>query len=469
MFCSKCGKEFQDGAQFCPGCGNPVAETGSNSSVNDGSTGNVPAGQVGVKKEDQTSAAIPTAAPEQEIVRKKSVPIPLVIGGIAVVTVLIVLIVAVTGILVLSNPQRKYDKQLSLGQRYLDELDYEKAIVAYRAAIEIAPKNPDAYEALAEIYMEIGEPEEALAVLQEGIDETGDEALTELYAQAEEQASTAVLAAADDDADDSGNTDENTGSSDSDENDADDAGNDGSSAGDGSYTRNGNYVIFGSYEQDGDTSNGPEPIEWEVLDENDGEMLLISRYILDCQPYNTEFADVTWETCTLRNWLNNDFYNTAFSDAENDRVITANLSNPDNGEGGTEGGNDTSDKVFCLSVDEVRKYYSFESWHDGLRYGFSSALITDVTPYAVNNGAYHYTITQDDYTGESHINYYGLSSEGYSTDVIGLGCGWWWLRSPGSFSDLACLVVYDGCAGWGWCNNVNIGDVGVRPALYIEK
>ena len=463
MFCSKCGKELVEGASFCPGCGISVAENQSYTGVNDDSMGNVPAMQETGKEEERSSQTVSQSTPDQTAVKKKSSYVPFVIGGVVAV---LVLSIVVTGIFVLSDPQRKYDKQLSLGEKYFDELDYDRAIAAYRAAIEIDPKNPDAYEALAEIYMEIGEPGEALAVLQEGIDETEDERLEELYAQVEEQASSAALTAADADDDDGGNTDENTRASDGDE---DDAGNAESPAGDGSYARNGDYVIFGSYEQDGDTSNGPEPIEWEVLDENDGEMLLISRYILDCQPYNTEETDVTWETCTLRNWLNNDFYNTAFSDAEKDRVITANLSNPDNAYWGTEGGNDTSDKVFCLSVDEVRKYYSFESWHDGLGYGYSSALITDVTPYAVNNGAYHYTITQDDYTGEGYENYDGLSSEGYSTDVIGLGCGWWWLRSPGSFSDLACLVVYYGCAGWGWCDNVDIGDGGGRPALYIEK
>ena len=61
----------------------------------------------------------------------------------------------------------------------------------------------------------------------------------------------------------------------------------------------GTYVLFGHYEQDGDTSNGPEPIEWIVLDESDGKMLLLSRFILDHKRYNEEPADeLTWETCT---------------------------------------------------------------------------------------------------------------------------------------------------------------------------
>ncbi len=65
----------------------------------------------------------------------------------------------------------------------------------------------------------------------------------------------------------------------------------------------------------------------------------------------------------------NDAYNAAFSVADQDRIITANLSNPDNAIWGTEGGNDTNDKVFCLNVDEIRKYYSLvikTTTHPGL-------------------------------------------------------------------------------------------------------
>lgn len=76
------------------------------------------------------------------------------------------------------------------------------------------------------------------------------------------------------------------------------------------------YIIFGVYEQDGDLTNGPEPIEWEVLGTDSNGTLLVSRYILDCQPYNTEYVDVTWETCSLRAWLNDDFLNTAFTPFE---------------------------------------------------------------------------------------------------------------------------------------------------------
>ena len=71
----------------------------------------------------------------------------------------------------------------------------------------------------------------------------------------------------------------------------------------------GHYVSFGKYEQDNNTSNGKEKIEWLVLEVKDGKALVISKYALDCKPYNTSSTNVTWETCSLRNWLNNDFIN----------------------------------------------------------------------------------------------------------------------------------------------------------------
>ena len=202
----------------------------------------------------------------------------------------------------------------------------------------------------------MGEPEKALAVLQEGMDETEDRELRKLYARIEEQ----MQQASHSDMDDANHEERNT----------EDAGNDMSEAADGSYVRSGNYVIFGSYEQDGNAANGSEPIEWEVLDETDGKLFLISRYILDRQPYNTEFKGVTWENCTLRSWLNNEFCNAAFSAAEQGRIVTVNLSNPDNAYSGTEGGSDTFDKIFCMSVDEILDYYSFNSWHEEYQYGY---------------------------------------------------------------------------------------------------
>lgn len=74
----------------------------------------------------------------------------------------------------------------------------------------------------------------------------------------------------------------------------------------------GDIVIFGSYEQDNSPANGNEPIEWLILDIQDGNALLVSRYVLDCQLYHTSLEDITWERSTLRTWLNGEFLNSVF-------------------------------------------------------------------------------------------------------------------------------------------------------------
>ena len=115
----------------------------------------------------------------------------------------------------------------------------------------------------------------------------------------------------------------------------------------------GNNVFFGFYEQDNDTSNGQEEIEWIVLDKEDDKVLVISKYVLDWQSYNAVRMDVSWRDSTLRQWLNNEFFNTAFSGELNENLSAASVyANT------TEDGATTSDKVFLLSKSEVRKYFA---------------------------------------------------------------------------------------------------------------
>ena len=194
----------------------------------------------------------------------------------------------------------------------------------------------------------------------------------------------------------------------------------------------GEYVTFGNYEQDGNTGNGAEPIEWLVLDKQGDKLLVISKYALDSQPYNTEAATVTWETCTLRNWLNTEFYNTAFSDSEKAKIIKTSLENPNNPKYGINGGNTTSDNVFCLSYDEAKKYFTSEK-----------ARMTKATSYALSNGAFT------------------ASAGGYA------GYCDWMLRTPGGETGLVTDVSFSGDAGVVGVP-VNTKVVGTRPALWIE-
>ena len=187
-------------------------------------------------------------------------------------------------------------------------------------------------------------------------------------------------------------------------------------------------VYFGTYEQDNNTSNGAEAIEWLVLDKEGDKLLLISKYALDFQPYNSEKTDVTWESCTLRTWLNDDFLNTAFSAEEQTAIALTTVTADENPDYDTDPGNDTKDKVFLLSIDEVEEYFSSDD-----------ARQCEPTDIAVANGAYE-------------------SDSG--------NC-WWWLRSPGGIQRSAADVGYDGSVhhhGY----YVHSDGVAVRPALWIN-
>ena len=175
----------------------------------------------------------------------------------------------------------------------------------------------------------------------------------------------------------------------------------------------GNYVNFGSYPQ---TQNGNDktPIEWRVL-ESDGETaLLISRYALDCKPYNTEFVDTTWEQCTLRGWLNNAFHNRAFSTEEKQYILQSDVSADKNPKNSTNPGNATKDNVFLLSIVEANKYFRSDD-----------ARKCAPTDYAIQQGAY--------------------TSDSYKVEGRRACC--WWLRSPGYNSDFAVDVNPDGSIG----------------------
>ena len=190
----------------------------------------------------------------------------------------------------------------------------------------------------------------------------------------------------------------------------------------------GDYISFGSYEQDNDTSNGNETIEWQVLASKNNKLLVVSKYGLDCKPYNTEVEDVTWKTCTLREWLNDEFINEAFSDDEKAMIPTVTVSADKNPEYDTKAGKSTEDKVFLLSIKEVEKYFK------------GASAECEPTSYAVDQGAY----TNDD-----------------NGNCV------WWLRSPGDFQDRAALVYYDGSVLFDGYY-VYLDSYCVRPALWID-
>ncbi len=120
----------------------------------------------------------------------------------------------------------------------------------------------------------------------------------------------------------------------------------------------GDIVYFGAYEQDNNTSNGKEDIEWIVLAKENGKVLVISKYALDCQQYNTSYIDVTWQGCSLRKWMNNIFISEAFGSQHQEMILDTNVPADKNPNYTTNPGNATTDKVFLLSIAEAEKYFT---------------------------------------------------------------------------------------------------------------
>ena len=192
-----------------------------------------------------------------------------------------------------------------------------------------------------------------------------------------------------------------------------------------SNAQGGTYYIFGSYEQDNNTSNGREPIQWVVLARENDRVLLISRYVIDAQYYNKTFTSVTWKTSTIRTWLNDTFLNEAFTEEEKERIISVNTTSDDES---------TTDQVFLLSIPEANKY--FMSANDRM---------CVPTSYAIARGA-----TTSDY------------------DVLNgkKPCNFWWLRSKGTDSDFAPGVTSFG--GTSSSGEIVSSSQGVRPAVWIK-
>ena len=196
----------------------------------------------------------------------------------------------------------------------------------------------------------------------------------------------------------------------------------------------GKTVKFGAYEQDNNTSNGKEEIEWEVLAIENKKALIVSKYALDCKAYNTDLVDTTWENCSLRSWLNGTFYESAFGTEQRKAIETVDVSSDENPIFGTDSGNSTRDRVFLLSASEVTKYYSTASEKKCIP-----------TEYAIESGAF--------------------TSANLAKPGEAVTC-WWWLRTTGDGQDKAAIVAWDGAlrtAG----DPVNVRD-SVRPALWLD-
>lgn len=192
---------------------------------------------------------------------------------------------------------------------------------------------------------------------------------------------------------------------------------------------------FGTYEQDNNTSNGKEDIEWLILAKEEDKLLLISDKALDRQPYNESNVDITWETCSLRKWMNTTFFNEAFSAEEQTRIQSTNVSADKNPQYDTDPGKATTDKVFLLSTSEVNMYLTY--------YEERQSVPTD---YAIAKGAYKNT--ESIYVKDGAVT-----------------CSWW-LRTSGYAQNNASVVLQSGGV---LSNGIFVNNsICVRPAIWIS-
>lgn len=167
-----------------------------------------------------------------------------------------------------------------------------------------------------------------------------------------------------------------------------------------------------------------EPIKWRVIKCENGEALLLSDIVLDKQKYNKRLKKVTWEKSTLRKWLNKKFMNRAFSSSEQEAIRTTKVINEDNYYYKTDGGNDTLDKIYLLSLSET---------DEEKEYGFTDS--------------YGMTI--------KYSNYADLCDYQY-----------WWLRTPGEKNISAAAVDMSGEAYVG--GGESDMELGIRPVLHLN-
>ncbi len=192
----------------------------------------------------------------------------------------------------------------------------------------------------------------------------------------------------------------------------------------------GDVIILGSYEQDGDTENGAEDIEWIVLDTEEDRLLVISKDALDAKAFAESEDGATWDSSSLRTWLNDDFYETAFAAVEQSRIVESTVAADENPDYETDAGEATQDKIFILSVSEAQKYFDTEEERE-----------CSATEYAKTQGI--------------EIN--------NSTNMCR-----YWLRTPGKSAGYAAYYI-GGYEANTFGKQVTDDSYGVRPVMWVVE
>ncbi len=478
MKCQVCGKELIDGVYFCKYCGSqaPVA-TPETELV----------GQSGNQISAATRKYLESAGAGDAVTsyKKKASPIlPLIIALSALVVVGVV--VAILLISKNKTSDEAYADLLANAEEYVASKHYEDAIAAYEDAIAMDGKNQDAYLGLADLYVQLGQYDEAITLLKDAYAKNGSLALKEkledvVLGKVENMVSqddrrgamdllmntlatvssdrlqdrlNSIKAELEAQTNTEGTTTTTTTTTTGTETTEVPTQQEEKVENPFVNLNIGDSVLFGSYEQDGDFGNGSEPIQWIVIGKDDKAVILMSYYILDCRPFDAN-ARNAWANCSLRNFLNGDFYYQAFNSEESPYLYCNSHPADVNKVYGTRGGSISNDGVFILSMNEIYTMSglgvaakgNYEKYMDGdmswTTYANkcsqqSSFLRAPVTQYAKNQGC---------------------SSES--------GYGYYWLRTLGADSSYATAIYADGGADY-WGISSDAYGIGVRPCIEVD-
>ena len=194
----------------------------------------------------------------------------------------------------------------------------------------------------------------------------------------------------------------------------------------------GSVIRFGWYEQDNDASDGKEEIEWIVLDTDGSRALVVSKYGLEPREFNDElnlYKAVAWDNSQLRSWLNDAFYNSAFSAGHQKMILLTDVKADPNPDSRVHPGRNTKDHVFLLSVPEAAQYFASDSERQCFGTAYCHALGAE-------------------------------KGDG--------GACWWWLRTPGIETSTVSVVIARGAIFTNGFSCGHVPNLAVRPAMWID-
>ena len=209
----------------------------------------------------------------------------------------------------------------------------------------------------------------------------------------------------------------------------------------------GEIVCFGMYEQDASTPGEKTPIEWVVLDKVEGKLLLLAKSGLETGAYNSKKKRATWAECSLRTWLNDTFFQEAFSPVERTCILSTTVVTPSGcfvspATGETieiAASGDTQDRVFLLNVNEVETYFPEESQRMVPNHSYLFNKPMESLPYPAEN-------TGDDYA-------YGN----------------WWLRDVRADKGVSCVFHVKSYGRLASAAQINLKRYVIRPAMWVDE